>query len=372
MKILTILGTRPEIIRLSRIIPRLDEALGRENHVLVHTGQNYDANLNEDFFKELGLRLPDVRFEARGSFAEQLAEILSQTEKILVAACPDRVLILGDTNSSLAAIVAARAGVPVYHMEAGNRSYDPRSPEEVNRRLIDHCSTVHLPYTERSRQNLLAEGIHSSRIFVTGNPIHEVIEHYRSGWTESDVLMRLGVEAGEFFLVTLHRAENVDDSARLHRLLLAFDQLQCEYDTPVIVSCHPHLKHRIADWLTHNVVSLWNTNDEIIFRPPFSFFDFLQLQSSAFCTLSDSGTVQEESCLLCRPSVTLRDHTERPETVECGASVLSGCDSERILAMVKQVTSQPTNWVTPPEYLRTNVAETVVRIITSHLETSWT
>jgi UDP-N-acetylglucosamine 2-epimerase (non-hydrolysing) len=254
-------------------------------------------------------------------------------------------------------------------MEAGNRCYDSRSPEEVNRRLIDHASSVLLPYTKRSRQNLLAEGIHSSRIFVTGNPIWEVIQHYRlSGWRKSDALARLGLKAGKFFLVTLHREENVDNPVRLQGFLRSLDQLTRDYSMPVVVSTHPRTKKQLDMRLdVENAYSVAVTK-LLRFLDPFSFFDFLALQSTAFCTLSDSGTVQEESCILGVPSVTLRDTTERPETVECGASVLSGCDPERILALVKQVTSQPTNWNLPPEYLRTNVAETVVRILTSHHE----
>jgi UDP-N-acetylglucosamine 2-epimerase (non-hydrolysing) len=367
MKILTILGTRPEIIRLSRVIPLLDQALGRENHCLVHTGQNYDLNLYMQFFYDLGLRHPDVQLKMEGTFGEQFGQLLPQVERALLGFRPDRVLVLGDTNSSLAAIVAARMGIPVYHMEAGNRSYSPTSPEEVNRRLIDHCSTVHLPYTERSRANLLAEGIQSSRIFVTGNPIHEVIERYRSQWEQSDVPDRLELEEGKFFLVTLHRAENVDDRDRLAPLLYALDLLQGQYRFPVIVSTHPHLRQRIDELVgTDEPASM--LNPQLRFLPPFPFFDFLQLQSHAFCVLSDSGTVQEESCLLGVPSVILRDHTERPETVECGASVLSGADPQRILSLVRMVTREGRSpWSIPFEYLRTNVAETVVRILLSHL-----
>jgi UDP-N-acetylglucosamine 2-epimerase (non-hydrolysing) len=367
MKILTILGTRPEIIRLSRVIPLLDETLGRVNHCLVHTGQNYALNLYMQFFYDLALRHPDVQLKMEGSFGEQVGQLLPQIERTLVDFRPDCVLILGDTNSSLAAIPAARLGIPVYHMEAGNRSYDPRSPEEVNRRLIDHCSAVHLPYTERSRANLLAEGIPSDRIFVTGNPIREVIDYYRSQSKESDVLGRLGLEAGRFFLVTLHRAENINIETRLGNFLRAFDCLQRAYRIPVIVSAHPHLWQRIVNPNTHLSIEMGD-NPEVRFLDPLGFFDFIALQRSAFCTLSDSGTVQEESCLLGTPSVTLRGHTERPEAVECGASVLSGADPNRILDLVRLVTrSNRAPWTPPAEYLRANVAETVVRILTSHL-----
>jgi UDP-N-acetylglucosamine 2-epimerase (non-hydrolysing) len=366
MKILTILGTRPEIIRLSLVIPLLDEAVGRANHCLVHTGQNHDPGLSQVFFDELGLRAPDCQLEMCGPFAGQMADMLPAVERILLDFRPDRVLVLGDTNSSLAAIPAARLGLPVYHMEAGNRSFSPCSPEEVNRRLIDHASRVLLPYTERSRANLLAEGIPSDRVFVTGNPINEVIEHYgrQIDLAAAAVRERLGLEPRKYFLVTLHRAENIDDPARLRNFIEAFNQLQYTYLHPVIVSTHPHLQQRI-DALNLRGGDL---SPSVRFLPPFPFFDFIALQRAAFCTLSDSGTVQEESCLLQTPSVTLRDHTERPETVECGTSVLSGADPARILDLVRLVTrADHASWTPPADYLRTNVAETVVRILLSYL-----
>ena len=365
MKILTILGTRPEIIRLSRVIPLLDEVC--DKHILVHTGQNYDNELSSNFFDELGLRTPDYNWEVRGFVGEQLAGIFTQADLAVNFHHPDRVLVLGDTNSSLAAIVAARLRIPVYHMEAGNRCYDPRSPEEVNRRLIDHASSVLLPYTERSRQNLLAEGIEGRRIFVTGNPIHEVIEYYSGKIDQSDIFNRLEIGRGGYLLVTLHREENVDDSKRLENFLHAFSVLQANYEIPVIISTHPRTRQRIIELNgTRRSIALGDNFAQIRFLPPFPFFDFIALQQHAFCVLSDSGTVQEESCLLHVPSVTLRDTTERPETVEAGASVLSGADPARIVALVKQVTERKPNWTVPAEYLRTNVAETVVRIITGH------
>lgn len=363
MKILTILGTRPEIIRLSRVIPRLDELLGRENHFLVNTGQNSDPKLSLAFFQELGLRGADYNLGATGSLGEQLAVIMREIEGIIQRERPDRFLVLGDTNSSLASIMAARVGISVYHMEAGNRSYSPHSPEEVNRRLIDHVSSVLLPYTERSHQNLLAEGISSARIFVTGNPIYEVIEHYRAEWEQSDVLARLRLEANRFFLMTLHRAENVDDPARLHKFLYAARQLWMQYGFPVIVSVHPRTRYKINGLLNPPII-----HPSIILHDPLPLFHFLQLQANAFCVLSDSGTVQEESCLLRRPCVVLRDHTERPETVEVGASVLSGSDPERIVQLVEQVTKTERNWPIPADYLRPNVADIVCRILLSHYE----
>jgi UDP-N-acetylglucosamine 2-epimerase (non-hydrolysing) len=363
LRILTILGTRPEIIRLSRVVPRLDDALGRDNHLLVHTGQNSDPTLSANFFDELGMRQPDHNFGALGTVAEQLATIFVATERFIDVFRPDCVLILGDTNSSLAAIIAARAGIPVYHMEAGNRSYSSRSPEEVNRRLIDHCSAVLLPYTERSRGNLLAEGIHSSRIFVTGNPIWEVIEHYQSGIDRSDIFNKLEITRGEYFLVTLHRAENIDTPSRLWNFVHVLDLLSKEYKLPIIVSAHPHLAQKAAGFD-------WTANPIVNFHSPFGFFDFISLQRSAFCVLSDSGTVQEECAILGVPMVCLRDHTERPECLEAGASVLSGADPVAILSAVRLVTERRSQWTAPAEYLRENVSETVVRILLGHREGS--
>lgn len=365
MKILTILGTRPEIIRLSLIIPRLDKVCADSGgkHVLVHTGQNYDPALSSNFFKELGLRDPDYNLGANGTFGQQLGTILPAMEHILAVERPDRFIVLGDTNSSLTAIMAARArpAIPVYHMEAGNRCYDDRTPEEVNRRLIDHASDVLLPYTERSRHNLLAEGIAGQRIFVTGNPIYEVIQHYTDGFNRSDVLKCLNLEIGKFFLVTLHREENVDAPDRLVSFLRVFEDIRRKYSMPVVVSTHPRTRKKLTS-------AYWD-NSPIRFFDPFSFFDFIELERSAFCILSDSGTVQEECCILGAPSVILRDTTERPEAAECGASVLSGADPEQILQLVEQVTAKNSpKWSPPSEYMRTNVADTVVRIITSHYQ----
>ena len=367
MKILTILGTRPEIIRLSRVIPKIDQLC--EKHILVNTGQNYDPALNSNFFTELGLHAPDYNLGANGSFGQQLSTIFPALEHILQQEKPDRFLVLGDTNSSLAAIIAARLHIPVYHMEAGNRCFDPRSPEEVNRRIIDHTSNVLLPYTERSRQNLLAEGIPGHRIFVTGNPIHEVILHCSKQISQSDVLKRLGIEHGKFFLVTLHREENVDHSIRLGEFLHAFDLLLHEYKLPMIVSTHPRTRKQIGAIPLSSDDLLNLTLEQPQFIDPLGFFDFIALQKSAFCILTDSGTVQEESCLLGVPSVILRDTTERPETLEAGASVLSGADPAAILRLVKQVTAdRASNWGAPAEYTRANVSDTVVRILMSHLE----
>jgi UDP-N-acetylglucosamine 2-epimerase (non-hydrolysing) len=360
MKILTVLGTRPEIIRLSLIIEKLDAAC---EHVLVHTGQNYDTHLNDVFFQELGIRQPDEFLGAMGHFGEQVAISLSKIEQVLLEKKPDRFLVLGDTNSALTAIVAKRMGIPVYHMEAGNRCYDDRVPEEVNRRIIDHTSDVLMPYTERSRQNLLREGIAGERIYVTGNPILEVIRHYQARIDQSVILNTLALKAKEYFLVTLHRAENVDDESRLRQFAAALDNLQRKYKWPVIVSTHPHTRSRLESF----GVSV--SNPAIQLLEPFGFFDFIALEQKAGCVLSDSGTVQEECAIFKIPNVTLRDVTERPETIECGSNILSGANPDTILKCVGTVLSQPPDWTPPSEYLAENVSQTVLKILTGYRST---
>ncbi len=356
MKVLTILGTRPEIIRLSRVIERLDQLC---DHRLVHTGQNFDANLSDIFFSQLGVRNPDYYMGVRGaSFGEQIGLIIAESEKVLIAEKPDRLLLLGDTNSALSAIVAKRMGIPVYHMEAGNRCYDDRVPEEVNRRIIDHSSDILMPYTERSRQNLLREGIPGHHIYVTGNPILEVIQHYQTQIDQSGIFTKLNLIPREYFLVTLHRAENVDDEGRLKQFATALDRLQKENKLTVIVSTHPHTRSRLEAF------GIAVSNSEIHLLEPFGFFDFIALEQKARCVLSDSGTVQEECTIFKVPNVTLRDVTERPETLECGSNILSGADPELILGCVKTVLSQPPVWNPPPEYLANNVSQTVVKIVT--------
>jgi UDP-N-acetylglucosamine 2-epimerase (non-hydrolysing) len=357
MKITTILGTRPEIIRLSRVIEKLDRLA--DQHVLVHTGQNFDPRLSELFFDQLGVRPPDHFFGVRGkTFGEQIGQIIAESERVLLAEKPDRLLILGDTNSALSSIVAKRLGIPVYHMEAGNRCFDDRVPEEVNRRIVDHCSDVLMPYTERSRANLLREGIEGRRIFVTGNPIIEVIEHYHDEIKKSDVLSRLGVTPDGYFLVTMHRAENVDIEERLRSLIQGLELLQKEYQKPVIVSTHPR---------TANVMERFRldakTSDQIRFHEPFGLFDFVALEQNAFCVLSDSGTVQEECAIFGVANVTIRDVTERPETLECGSNILSGPDPQSIVRCVHTVLDEKGNWKAPPEYLVKDVSATVVRLL---------
>jgi len=355
MKVMTLLGTRPEIIRLSRMIERLD---GVCDHVLVHTGQNYDHALTGVFFSELGVREPDHLLGVRSAtFGEQIAKILVESEKVLAAHRPDRLLLLGDTNSSLAAIVAKRMGIPVFHMEAGNRCYDDRVPEEVNRRVIDHSSDILMPYTERSRANLLREGIAGDRIFVTGNPIYEVIRHHEEAIARSHVLERLGLDAQRFFLVTMHREENVDVEERLRALVDALVLLEAEHGLPIVVSTHPRTRNRMDRF------GLDPGSTLLRFPEPFGLLDFVALERSARCVLSDSGTVQEECCIFGIPNVTIRDVTERPETLECGSNILSGADPEAIARCVRVVLASTPSWQPPPEYLVEDVSAAATKIV---------
>jgi UDP-N-acetylglucosamine 2-epimerase (non-hydrolysing) len=352
MKVMTVLGTRPEIIRLSRVVPKLDESC---EHVLVHTGQNYDERLNDIFFQELGMRAPDHAFQSRAPTAmEQIATIIVEMESLLLKEKPDRLLILGDTNSGLAAYVAKRNGIPVYHMEAGNRCFDDRVPEEVNRRVIDHSSDILMPYTERSRANLLREGIASDRVFVTGNPIKEVLDFYGKKIKASSILSHIGVEENGYFLVTLHRAENVDEPERLARYVKAIDRLAAEHDLPVVWSMHPRTRSRLA-----NGVKL---DRRIKICEPFGLFDFVHLEQKAACVLSDSGTVQEECCIFHVANVTLRDVTERPETVECGSNIIAGSDPDTIISCAKVAMEKTGRWKPPAEYMVDDVSSTVRRI----------
>ncbi|HXH61709.1 MAG TPA: UDP-N-acetylglucosamine 2-epimerase (non-hydrolyzing), partial [Fimbriimonadaceae bacterium] len=331
MKVATILGTRPEIIRLSRIIDRLDSSC---EHRLVHTGQNYDPNLSEVFFSELGVRAPDEYWGIKASgFGRQVGEIVARSEQFFEQWRPDRVLILGDTNSGLSAIAAARMGIPVYHMEAGNRCYDDRVPEEINRRIIDHCSDVLMPYTHRSKENLLREGFERQRIFVTGNPIWEVIDANAARIEESDIQERLGLPSRGFIVVTAHRAENVDDPARLRSILTGLEKVAGQFGVPVIVSLHP----RTADRADR--AGLVPDPEKVRLIEPLGFFDFVNLEKNALLVMTDSGTVQEEATLLNTPSVILRDVTERAECLEAGSGVLSGADADQIASAAQLAVS---------------------------------
>lgn len=358
MKVITVLGTRPEIIRLSLIIKQLDKVC---DHVLVHTGQNFDRNLSDLFFEEMSIRKPDHYLDVKGSsIADQIGQLLVRCEKVFEQENPDRILILGDTNSALCAIVAKRMGIPVYHMEAGNRCFDDRVPEEVNRRIVDHSSDILLPYTHRSKENLYREGFPVNRVYVTGNPINEVIRAYDAKVESSKVLSTTGVEAGKYFLATIHRAENVDVSSRLESIVAALNSIADEYKLPVLVSTHPRTRARL------NAAKALKISAGVKFVEPFGFFDFIKLEKSALCVLSDSGTVQEECAIFGVPTVTVRDVTERPETIDCGSNLLSGAKTESIVAAVKAVITMKPRWVAPQEYLAASVSDTVCRLLLSY------
>jgi UDP-N-acetylglucosamine 2-epimerase (non-hydrolysing) len=354
-RVVTVLGTRPEIIRLSRLIPKLDAMC---DHVLVHTGQNQSANLNDVFFRELGVRPPDVFLGVDTScLGRQLATLFERFETLLDERRPDRVLILGDTNSGLVAFNCARRGTPVFHLEAGNRCYDDRVPEEVNRRVIDHCSTVLLPYTHRSAANLAREGIERHRIFVTGNPIFEVLEHYRAQIDGADGLRAQGVEPRRYLVATMHRAENVDHPAVLERLCQALREVAALYAMPLILSVHP----RVERLMTSGAFA----GTRVVPVRALPFFEFVQLEKNAAMVLSDSGTVQEECAILRVPVITIRDVTERPETIEAGSNIVASTDPVRILAAARYLLASGTTatWTAPPEYMVPNVSDTVIRIL---------
>jgi UDP-N-acetylglucosamine 2-epimerase (non-hydrolysing) len=361
MKVMTILGTRPELIRLCLVVKKLDELC---DQVLVHTGQNYDVNLNDIFLKQLGYRKMDYYLDAKGSFGEQAGIILSKLETIIAKEKPDAFLVLGDTNSSLGAIMAKRLGVRVFHMEAGNRCFDDRVPEENNRRIIDSQSDILLPYSKRSQANLLAEGFKGDRVYVTGNPIKEVLDFYADEIDKNGIMKKLKLEKGRFFLMTLHRAENVDTEARLAKFVKAFNRLQADYNMPMIWSVHPRTKKRLENHPSIKVAP------GITIVEPLGLFEFNNLQKNAYCVLSDSGTAQEECAIYKVPVVTLRDVTERPETIEAGSNFLSGCEPETIILGVKTVTQSQNNWVAPEDYLKDNVSDTVTRIILSYYRSS--
>lgn len=355
MKVMTIFGTRPEIIRLSLVMKILDQ---HAEHTTVHTGQNWHENLSDIFIRELQVRQPDVHLGVIAkSFGEQIGQILAKSDEVLETYKPDKILILGDTNSALSAIVAARRGIPVFHMEAGNRCFDNRVPEEVNRRIIDHSSTILLPYTERSKENLVDEGIERERIFVTGNPIKEVLDAFEPQIDASNSLRECGVQAFEYFLVTLHRAENVDLPERLKKIFAGFAETVEKFDKKMLVSVHPRTAEKLDKF------GIRVANEKIKLLEPLGFFDFVKLEKNALAVLTDSGTVQEECAIFGIPNITLRDVTERPETIECGSNILSGAETDSILRAVELAISQPSNWQPPKEYLSENVAQTVSKII---------
>jgi len=357
LKVMTVLGTRPEIIRLSRVMALLDQHV---DHLLVHTGQNSDFELNEVFFRDLNVRQPDYFLGiSRESLGRILGEVLIKTEEVLKKEQPDAVLILGDTNSAFAGIIAKRMQIPLYHMEAGNRCFDFNVPEELNRRIIDHISDFNLVYTEHARRNLLAEAIHPRKIYLTGSPMREVLEANAQGIAQSTVLQQLELEAGKFMLVSAHRAENVDQPERLRLLLTVLNRLCDEYGYPVIVSTHPRTRQRLEalDFNSHSLVQ---------FLKPFGYHDYVRLQQEAFCTLSDSGTISEESSMLGFPAVTMRNAMERPEAMDSGHIVLTGLDIDTVMQSIKFVTTSKSHDQQQPiadEYNVRNTSHRVLKLI---------
>lgn len=356
MKVMTILGTRPEIIRLSLIIKKLDRLA--DKHILVHTGQNFTESLSDVFFRDLQIRKPDyVLMNGQHTLGEQLAGIYKGIEPILTKERPDKVLVLGDTNSGLSAILAERMGIPVVHMEAGNRCFDLEVPEEKNRKVIDAISSLNLPYTPQSKENLIKEGMDRNRIVVSGNPIYEVLQHYEEQIEGSTILEQLELKKGDYFLVTAHRAENVDYEHRFNEILAGINKVAETYNKRIICSIHPRTRSRIEQSSTIKL------HPCVEFHEPFSFFDFVKLEKNAQCVLTDSGTVQEECCLFHVPTVTIRKTTERPETVECGSNVVSGIDADSIANCVHAMIHMPADWNFPEGYQYQNVSDRVIKVL---------
>ncbi|HWI86375.1 MAG TPA: UDP-N-acetylglucosamine 2-epimerase (non-hydrolyzing) [Sphingomonas sp.] len=363
LKVMTVVGTRPEIIRLSQVIARLDEHV---DHMLVHTGQNYDYELNEIFFRDLGLRAPDLFLEAAGDgAAETIGRVIMATDKVLASVRPDAMLILGDTNSCLAVIPAKRRRVPVFHMEAGNRCFDDRVPEEINRRIVDHTADINLPYSSIARDYLLAEGLPPDRVIKTGSPMFEVLACHRAAIDGSQVLATLDVAPHGYFLVSAHREENVDAERQLRRLAGSLNAIALRYRLPILVSTHPRTRARIEQFgLTFDPL--------VRLLKPFGFLDYNALQMSARAVLSDSGTISEESSILNFPALNIREAHERPEAMEQAAVMMTGLGEERILQALDILESQPRGKDRlirlPADYAVPNVSDKVVRIILSYTD----
>ena len=372
LKVMTILGTRPEIIRLSRVMALLDDMA---DHVIVHTGQNWDYELNEIFFHDLGVRKPDHFLGVdTSSLGAVLGGILIAAERIIAEQKPDAVLILGDTNSAISAIMARRMKIPIYHMEAGNRSFDRNVPEETNRKMVDHIADFALVYTEHARRNLLAEGIHPRRIYLTGSPMREVLEHYRPQIAASDILGELGLTPREYFIVSAHREENVDSPDRLRSLVATLNGLAEAHDFPVIVSTHPRTRKRL------DALEGLTLDERVQWAKPFGFHDYNHLQMHAYCAISDSGTIAEESSILDFPAITPRDAIERPEAMDTGNIIVTGLDEDTIrggidaaVTLHERRKAAGIDPVVPTDYRIMNTSERVVKLIlgTAKLSNGW-
>ncbi|MBR7779959.1 non-hydrolyzing UDP-N-acetylglucosamine 2-epimerase [Undibacterium rugosum] len=363
LKVMTVVGTRPEIIRLARVIPKLDEHC---EHVLVHTGQNYDYELNQIFFDDLGIRKPDYFLNSAGaSGAETIGKVIINTDTVLAEVSPDAMLVLGDTNSCMAALPAKRRKVPVFHMEAGNRCFDQRVPEEINRRIVDHTADINLTYSSIAREYLLREGLPPEMVIKTGSPMFEVLSHYSSGIDESDVLTRLGLREGQFFVVSAHREENIESDKNFSKLAGILNQIGESYNLPVIVSTHPRTKKRID-------FSGFGFNKHVRLLKPMGFKDYNKLQKTARATLSDSGTINEESSILNFPALNLREAHERPEGMEEASVMMVGLELERVMQALAILESQPAGanrlLRQVSDYSMPNVSEKIVRIIHSYTD----
>lgn len=368
LKVVTIVGTRPEIIRLSRVISLMDEYT---NHILVHTGQNYDYELNEIFFRDLEVRKPDYFLEVdTSSLGKVLGETLMKIEKVLHKEKPDAIIILGDTNSSIAGIIGKRLKIPIYHMEAGNRCFDFNVPEEINRRIIDHIADFNLVYTEHARRHLISEGLPHRRIYLTGSPMFEVLDHYKDKINQSTVVSELGLAPGNYFIISTHREENVDSKENLEKILTILNLLAERYNKPVIVSTHPRTRKRLES------LTKFKMNPKIQFLKPFGFSDYVNLQKNAICTISDSGTISEESAILSFPAISLRNSMERPEAQDAGTIILTGFDSDTVIESIELTINEHKNIVykqIPPEYQIRNTSWRVLKLImgTAKLSNLW-
>lgn len=357
IKIATILGTRPEIIRLARVLSVFDKFF---NHKIIFTSQSYDYEMSNIFFEEMDLRRPDHILQVRAdTLGKQIGNILSQTEEVLIKESPDAVLILGDTNTALTAIIAKRLKVPIFHMEAGNRSFDWNVPEEINRRIVDHISDYNLAYTEHSRRYLLSEGIDRDKVFVTGSPLAEVFAYYRSRIDDSKILDKIGVSKEEYFIVSAHREENVENDNKLIMLAETLNEIAVKYKKKVIVSLHPRTAKRIE-------LKKIKFHKLVILHKPFGYFDYNKLQKNSYCAISDSGTIQEESAILQFPAIQIRVSTERPEAFDAGSIIVCGLEKDSVISSIEiAVASFSANNGVPTHesYKELNVSDKVVRIV---------
>jgi UDP-N-acetyl-L-fucosamine synthase len=364
LKVMTIVGTRPELIKMSRVIAEFDL---HTRHILVHTGQNYDYELNQVFFEDLGIRKPDHFLEAVGENAAQtIARVIEKADEVLENENPDAVMLYGDTNSCLAVIAAKRRKIPVFHMEAGNRCFDQRVPEELNRKVLDHLSDINLVLTEHARRYLLAEGIRPETIIKTGSHMREVLDYYMPKIQQSDVLQRMKLESSKFFIVSAHREENIDSPENMADMVETLNALAETYDFPVIVSTHPRTKKRL------DTMELGNLNPNIQFLKPFGFCDYIKLQIEALCVVSDSGTITEEASLLNLPAITIRNAHERPEGMDVGTLIMSGLKKERVLDAVRVIIAQhdKAKRVMQPvkDYDAGAVSKQVLRVVLSYVD----